>query len=425
MESVISLPTVPFTNKNQMSEILLKMDKSDASSGPLEENSQYFKRSIYNLSFRGPKLPTSGSGSVRRSVRNFEMKLNGKNHGVQNPPSLRRSVRSADRSGLLNDSDETLEDAKKRFIRELPVKKKNNSTCSINGVNQKEEVTKMDVSVSDDIEKTYSEPIYSEIRNAPPVKDTGNALFKEALSNASMQTTSGTQTDACESLKKKMSLIPVKSAESGLNAGAFEVINPMHVVSLNPRGRKPKNGSTPPRVLKRRMSVSGDEQTEKFSRLTRFGSGLRKKLSASTRDIFGSVSTSPKDDTSSLSSKQGSFKRSLSSSMRDLFGGSFTMKMDKEGHDRSGKSEERRKEKSLRQSSFVIGGGITLGRSAGRKAAAGLRDSFRNMLPKLRMTRVFEVTVMLPDGNEAKVSNKYVILQPVSISLLLTNVYIE
>ena len=222
---------------------------------------------------------------------------------------------------------------------------------------------------------------------------------------------SGTQTESVESLKKRMNLIALPLQDSTTSVHVPEGMNPMHVISLNPKTKKGKTGPPTPNVLKRRLSVSGDEpHLEKFTRLARFGSGLKRKISASTRDLMeamnsSGVSTNPRDDTTSISSKS-SIKRSLSSSMRDLFGGSFT-KIDKEVRERGGKSEERKKDKTLKHSPFVIGGGITFGRSAGRRAAAGLRDSFRDILPKLRVTRVFEMNVVLPDGTQTKVSSKH------------------
>jgi len=414
MESVTSLPSSN-ANKTEPTEIDVNMDENNLNNEEGKDcNGEpevgQFMRNRFHLSYRLPKDSPMGRGSVRRSVRNFELQLNGKSQASKDHA---RSDGGKRKNSFYNSKltrKETLEKIKREFVGELRNKDEKNNTVVIklgteendssNKSSQEDSETARTEMSEDDTHVNATENIYSEI----PSKE---EQLAQIFAAKQMLSTCSTQTDGYETLKHRMKLVPLKNLDPSVTGDCSGGQNPMHVVSLNPKGKKGKNTATNTRLLKRRMSVSGDEQvTEKFSRITRFGSGLRKKLSASTRDIFGAVnsgvSSNPKDDTSSISSKSN-FRRNISSSMRDLFGGSFTMKMDKEVRERGGKSEERRKEKSLKQSAFVIGGGITIGRSAGRRTASGLRDSFRDMLPKLRMTRVFEVNVILPDGTQTTV----------------------
>ena len=71
MESVISLPT----NNHKKTELVEYFFTVDNRNFQDESN---FKKSFVNQSLRKPKRFSLGSGSVRRSVRNFENKVNGK-----------------------------------------------------------------------------------------------------------------------------------------------------------------------------------------------------------------------------------------------------------------------------------------------------------------------------------------------------------
>lgn len=414
MESIISLPATSFPKKTQLSETFITVEDEDFYNDkkPANTNSQnHFTRSVYNMSFRGPVLPKEPStrGSVRRSVKNFELRLNGVKRKAPLPRSGQESpenivVKQDIILGLKQNDNHT----SKKLMKKEPYE----NVSTVSNKSEIEVSTKNECNTANNKVKDVKPSLYENTQ----IKSS-EAMSREAESQISICTQ--TQADNYETLKHRMKLIPIANLNQGesgngiigTNGGDDSDVNPMHVVSLNPKAKKGKNGPTPPRVLKRRMSISGDEQTEKFSRLTRFGSGLRKKLSESTRDIFGSTSAAPpippKEDNASLAGSKQGFKRHLSSSMRDLFGGSFSLKGEKDIRDRFGKFEERKKEKNFRQSAFLIGGGITIGRSAGRNRGM-LRDSFRDILPKLRMTRVFEVNVVLPDGTETSVSNYFI-----------------
>lgn len=435
MDSVVSLSSPLYGKKTERSETLVTMVGSSfqvpkrKDSPDLDVNVEHFKRGRHNMSVRGPKSSDKelGRGSVRRSVKNFEMLLNGTN------PETKE-----DNTENLNPVKPKSEVKKFTKYQDTFLAKFSRKKDKISTVDETRETKLGDSDCHENYIKydDVAEGLYDDISfEGPPnpleevrreVADASTSTGKENLDKviyASEKNYMCTQTTARE-MKRKAPLIPL-SALNAIDRGdlissfpqpdLMDAVNPMHVVTLNPKpNKKNKNGSNPPRVVKRRMSVSGDEQTEKFSRLTRFGSGLRKKLSASTKDLFGSVTssssppTSPKDDVASISGSTRGFKRNLSSSMRDLFGGSFSMKGEKDIRERFGKSEERRKDNSYRNSAFLIGGGITIGRSAGR-SRGNFRDSFRDMLPKLRMTRVFEVNVVLPDGTETSVSKNYIL----------------
>lgn len=430
MESVISLPSASYPRVTQLSETLITMQ--DHTSGAKKTNGnvrdqspEYFKRGHMNMSFRGVRSSLQGSkrGLVRRSVRNFEVRLNG--------------TPSEDLTPLTDSTDDRERKVEENTLDKNKADKQEakDEITMVDVVQGKEEVSvqtehmdikcdKINVDVSEFLMKlnTVDMKTGKSKRDLPKFEIASNGNTTSPVNSCC--TNMCTQTDASEFPGRKVFLIPLASLKrsssvpDGDENPDLTSFNPMHVVTLNPKPtKKGKHGPTPPRVLKRRMSVSGDEQVEKFSRLTRFGSGLRKRLSESTRDLFGSSSstsssssppTTPKDDTNSITSSKLGFKRQISSSMRDIFGGSFSSKSEKDIRDRFGKSEERRKEKSLRQSSFVIGGGITIGRSAGRSRST-LRDSFRHLLPKLRMSRVFEVNVVLPDGTETTVGGNSVL----------------
>ena len=430
MESVISLPTTPYPKKMELSETFLTVEDSDFYDDKRSDKDglvlNHFKRSVYNTSIRGSKI-VNGSmalGSVRRSVKDFEMRLNGVKRNAPQPPNgnekkEKSSVKEKSTDGILfnkiQQNNSFQENENKMVVNDPQNHAINNNGHIIEShIEMVQEDSKCEFFQSF-VPNQHNTS--TSLNNAADVEDTQSNVNK-----AGSFTTTSCQTDTFKTTKHRMKLVPIISlgslqndvcksspVSSPNNEEVPPDFNPMHVVTLNPKSnKKNKNGTTPPRVLKRRLSVSGDEQTEKFSRLTRFGSGLKKKLSESTKDLFGSSgATAPpspsKEDNISLTGSKNGFKRHLSSSMRDLFGGSFSLKGDKDIRDRFGKSEERRKEKNFRQSSFVIGGGITIGRTAGRSRGF-LRDSFRDMLPKLRMTRVFEMNVVLPDSTETTVS---------------------
>ncbi|XP_018018643.1 uncharacterized protein LOC108675164 [Hyalella azteca] len=469
MESVIHLPTPLYAKKTERTEAVVqvvgtrfnklnKLSDEKASSDTIS-NREYFKRGHLNMSVRGRKSSSGGlgNGSVRRSVKNFEKLLNGKSLLEENIGAkvIEDQHLGNIKANVVQDkplpechSEEGMEKFSRNgdtFLAKFAKKRKEISgtekieNCSaiscknedLDGMNAEDGYAMVRKRVDAAQNNIAHDDLYDQI----PARQNkvSHKKVKESLADISIscakedicvvaaspepKSNMCTQTNPKE-LKRKTSQVPLPplptldSREAICSSPAGEdvpcVQNPMHVINLNLKStKKGKNGSNPPRVVKRRMSVSGEEQAEKFSRLTRFGSGLRKKLSASTRDLFGSGSsysppTSPKDDSSSFSGSTRGFKRQLSSSMRDLFGGSFNLKGEKEVRDRFGKSEERRKDYGLKQSAFLIGGGITIGRSAGRSRAA-FRDSFRDMLPKLRLSRVFEVNVVLPDGTETSV----------------------
>ncbi|XP_042885062.1 uncharacterized protein LOC122261464 [Penaeus japonicus] len=144
------------------------------------------------------------------------------------------------------------------------------------------------------------------------------------------------------------------------------------------------------RGFRRRFSESArDSHVESMSRLARFGTGLRRRLSGSTRDLFSSSATTAAAGgvEEAKAGNNGALRRHLSASMKDLLHG---------GGVQRGDSDAEGIGRRLSRRLSLLAGTVA-------SRADHSRGSLRVRLPNFRRSRTFSVNIILPDSTSRMV----------------------
>lgn len=155
---------------------------------------------------------------------------------------------------------------------------------------------------------------------------------------------------------------------------------------------KPPEETRRIRGFRRRFSESArDSHPESMSRLARFGTGLRRRLSGSTRDLFSSTATATAGGGTDEAKpgNNGALRRHLSASMKDLLHGGGVQRGDSDAE-----GIGRRLSRRL---------SLLAGTVASRSDHS--RGSLRVRLPNFRRSRTFSVNIILPDSTSRMVSH--------------------